>query len=84
MVLGVNTCTISPCWHGDSSTVGGQICSAQGLTSLSFPLQGSRGAKGAKVSLWFCTIYSLWMMPGGIDQMKTHEGSSWKLFFISG
>lgn len=40
------------CW-GDGSALHG------GLTPLSFPLQGSRGAKGAKVSLCFCTIF-LW------------------------
>lgn len=38
------------CW-GDRSALHG------GLTPLSFPLQGSRGAKGAKVSLCFCTIF---------------------------
>lgn len=67
-----NACVLRPSCCGDHSTVGGCICSAWGPNSLSFPLQGSRGAKGAKVSLCFCTIYFFWLIPEGRRVFGNH------------
>lgn len=64
-------------WWGDGSAL------YEGLMSLSFPSQGSRGAKGAKVSLCFCTIYSFWLMPGAGGGWLEIT-SSWSLFSVSG
>ena len=62
----VNACTLRLSWWEDHRMVREDASALPGgLTSLSFPLQGSRGAKGAKVSLCFCTIYSFWLMPRG-------------------